>query len=185
MQKKLKSVRNKSIGANIQIGNSATEPNNHVDCIKVLKKFKDENIKLIVPLSYGPSIYAEFVKKYCIKNFPGKYEFIEKFISRDKYIEKLDEVDIAVMFHNRSQAFGNCIALITLGKKLYIKNNNPLWNFFQKTNIIVFDANKIKDLSFEEFLKPLTEEQIQSNISKISNFYSEKKRLEHLSCILN
>jgi len=175
----------KSKNINIQIGNSATSANNHVDCIKVLRRFNNENIKLILPLSYGYPDYCEYVKRNCLKTFRNKCEFLERFMPREEYIVKLNEIDIAIMFHNRSQAFGNCISLLTLGKKLYLKNNNPLWQVFQKSGIIVFDANKIKDLTFEQFSEPLTEDQIQSNIEKISNLYSEKTRLENLRKLLN
>jgi hypothetical protein len=180
----LKTIVNKTNTINVQIGNSATEANNHMDCIKVLKKFKKEEIKLIIPLSYGRPDYAEVVKKYCTQVFNDKFEALEKFMPREEYVKKLNEIDVAIMFHNRSQAFGNCITLLTLGKKLYLKNNNPFWPLFHKIGIIVFDANTIKNLTFEEFSKPLSEEQIQSNIEKIANLFSDKKRLEYLSNVL-
>ena len=127
---KLKVTKLKNNAINVQIGNSATEANNHVDCFRVLKKHTNKNLKLILPLSYGTPKYLEFVKKHCITIFKNKCEFLEKFLPREEYIDKLNEVDIAIMFHNRSQAFGNCIALLTLGKKLFIKSNNPMWHFF-------------------------------------------------------
>jgi len=181
----LRTVKIKDDKINVQIGNSANESNNHADCIKALEKFNNKNIKIILPLSYGALNYAEFVKKYCLKTFLNKCEFIEKFMSRIEYVEKLKEVDVAVMFHNRSQAFGNCITLLTLGKKLYIKSDNPFSQLFQKVGIVVFDAKTIKDITFEEFSRPLTDRQIQSNIEKISNLFSEKRRLEDLSNLLN
>ena len=182
---KLRTVQVKSNNINVQIGNSATSANNHVDCFNVLRSFSNENIKLILPLSYGESGYGEFVKRNCLKIFRNKCEFLERFMPREEYIVKLNDIDIAIMFHNRSQAFGNCISLLTLGKKLYLKSNNPLWQVFQEVGIIVFEANKIKDLTFEEFIKPLTEDQIQSNIEKISNLYSKKMQLKYLSELLN
>jgi hypothetical protein len=169
----------------VQIGNSATESNNHADCIKILKKFDKENIKLIIPLSYGSAIYAEFVKKYSLKYFLNKFESIEKFMSRDDYVRKLNEVDVAVMYHNRSQAFGNMITLLSLGKKLYLKSNNPLWQLFKKTGIRVFDANLIKDQSFEEFSTLLSTSEVNNNIKIIERLFSENKRLEYLRNILN
>ena len=38
---------------NILIGNSATETNNHIEVLDLLSKFKNEDIKIYVPLSYG------------------------------------------------------------------------------------------------------------------------------------
>ncbi|MCW8896649.1 MAG: TDP-N-acetylfucosamine:lipid II N-acetylfucosaminyltransferase [Flavobacteriales bacterium] len=182
---KLKKYKKNNDFLNIQIGNSATGANNHMDCIKVLKKFKKEKIKLIIPLSYGRPDYAEVVKKYCTQVFNNKFEALEKFMPREEYLKKLNEIDVAIMFHNRSQALGNCITLLTLGKKLYLKNKNPLYQFFKTIGVDIFDIKTIKNLTFEEFSKPLSEEQTQSNIEKISNLFSEEKRLEYLSNILN
>jgi dTDP-N-acetylfucosamine:lipid II N-acetylfucosaminyltransferase len=182
---KLGIKQNNNDALNIQIGNSATESNNHADCIEVLKKFDKENIKLIIPLSYGSVTYAEFVKKCSLKYFLNKFESIEKFMSRDDYVRKLNEVDVAVMYHNRSQAFGNMILLLSLGKKLYIKSNNPLWQLFKKIGINVFDANKIKDQTFEEFSTLLTISEVNNNIKIIELLFSENKSLEYLRNILN
>lgn len=169
----------------VQVGNSASGSSNHADCIEVLKKFNKEDIKIVLPLSYGSPSYARFVEKICKQEFKNKCEFLEKFIPRVKYIKKLNEIDIAVMFSNRSQAFGNCIALLTLGKKLYLKKNNPLWQSFQRIGVTIFDADTIKSLTFEEFSEPLTNRQIQLNIRRVSNLFSKKRRLEYMNKLLN
>ena len=170
---------------NILVGNSGTESNNHADCFKVLEKYKTHNIAVSVPLSYGSKEYIEFVKSKAVQTFKEKFEPIEDFKLRKEYIHKLNSVDIGIMYHNRSQAFGNMITLLSLGKKLFLKRNNPFWELFQKTGIKVFDANAIKNLSFSEFSKLLSREEIQSNVEKVSNLFSEKKRLEYLKQILS
>ena len=55
----------------------------------------------------------------------------------------------------------------------------------KKNNILVYDANTIKNIGFNKFSKPLTDNQIQSNIKNISKLFSEQNRLEYLSKILN
>lgn len=177
----------KTVGSviTVQIGNSATESNNHADCIEVLKKFNNEDIKIVLPLSYGSLNYARFVEKKCKHEFKNKCEFLEKFMPRVKYIKKLNEIDIAIIFTNRTQAFGNCIVLLTLGKKLYLKKCNPLWSSFQKIGVNVFDADSIKNLTFEEFSKPLTSNQIKLNIVRISKIFSKKQQLEYMDSLLN
>ena len=169
----------------IFLGNSATEANNHVDCFNILKKFQDKDFSLTVPLSYGTPEYLQFVKKKGEKLFGEKFSTIENFLNRREYINKVQEFDIGIMFHNRSQAFGNCVTLLTLGKKLYLKSNNPLYTFFQKLGIKVFDANAIREINFEEFCDPLTAEDIQRNRERVSELFSGNKRLEYLSELLN
>lgn len=181
------SIRKQNINKNINIliGNSGTETNNHADCFEILKRYKKDRILLYVPLSYGSKDYISFVKDLGVKLFAENFEPMENFVSRQEYIKKLNNVDIGIMFQNRSQAFGNMITLLSLGKKLYLKKNNPIWQLFKKTGIKVFDANKIKDESFKEFSMPLTPSEVNGNIEKIAELFSDKKRLEDLKKILN
>ncbi|WP_374540477.1 TDP-N-acetylfucosamine:lipid II N-acetylfucosaminyltransferase [Flavobacterium sp.] len=170
---------------NIQIGNSATESNNHVDAFDVLNQFKNENIELVLPMSYGNHKYNHFVKKYGNFNFKNKIKFLEDFVPRAEYIQQLMEVDVCVMYHNRQQAFGNCVPLLILGKKLYLKKENPLYSFFKSIGVVVFNANEIKDLDFDSFKKELTPEEKNTNKIILTNLFSEEERLKYLSKILN
>lgn len=169
----------------IQLGNSATESNNHVDAFDVLNQFKNENIELVLPMSYGNHKYNHFVKQYGSFNFKNKIKFLEDFVPRAQYIQQLMEVDVCVMYHNRQQAFGNCVPLLILGKKLYLKKENPLYSFFKSIGVVVFNANKIKDLDFDSFKKELTPEEKNNNKTILTNLFSEEERLKYLSKILN
>ncbi|WP_291275231.1 TDP-N-acetylfucosamine:lipid II N-acetylfucosaminyltransferase [Flavobacterium sp.] len=169
----------------IQLGNSATESNNHVDAFDVLNQFKNENIELVLPMSYGNHKYNHFVKQYGTFNFKNKIKFLEDFVPRAQYIQQLMEVDVCVMYHNRQQAFGNCVPLLILGKKLYLKKENPLYSFFKSIGVVVFNANKIKDLDFDSFKKELTPEEKNNNKTILTNLFSEEERLKYLSKILN
>lgn len=169
----------------IQLGNSATESNNHVDAFDVLNQFKNENIELVLPMSYGNHKYNHFVKKYGNFIFKNKIKFLEDFVPRAEYIQQLMEVDVCVMYHNRQQAFGNCVPLLILGKKLYLKKENPLYSFFKSIGVVVFNANEIKDLDFDSFKKELTPEEKNTNKIILTNLFSEEERLKYLSKILN
>ena len=56
----------------IQVGNSATNTNNHIDVLKTLEKYKCENIKIFLPLAYGEQEYAEEVIAYLETRFLHK-----------------------------------------------------------------------------------------------------------------
>lgn len=169
----------------IQIGNSATESNNHADALFLLSKFKTNAIKLVLPMAYGNAKYSSFVKKYGAVFFKNKIEYVENFVPRADYITKLKETDVCIMFHNRQQAFGNCIPLLMLGKKLFLKKENSLFVFFQSIGVTVFDANEIGTMSFEELCKPLMENEINQNKKILQGLFSEEKRLNYLREILN
>ncbi|UAY50698.1 TDP-N-acetylfucosamine:lipid II N-acetylfucosaminyltransferase [Ferruginibacter albus] len=168
----------------IRIGNSATETNNHLDIFAALEKFKNEEIKVEVPLSYGETDYATEVKNKGFQHFKNKFYPLENFISREEYIQQLNNVDVAIMFHNRQQALGNCVALLTLGKKLYLKKNNPLYSLFKKIGVNVFDASIINTLSYKDFVEPLSQNEVDTNIEILKRFFSANQRQAYLKNIL-
>lgn len=169
----------------IQVGNSASATNNHVDLFYILKNYLKENIQLDIPLAYGDKNYAGFVKENGTELFQDKINYIENFVTRETYVQNLLEIDICIMFHNRSQALGNCITLLTLGKKLFLKSNNALWELFTTAGIVVFDACKIASMSFAEFKRPLTRAQVEGNITKLEAMFSKEKRQQDLKIVLN
>ncbi len=177
--------KNNSSETIIQLGNSDTESNNHVDCLKKLSQYSSYGLKLFIPLSYGNQEYREFVKYNAIKYFNDKVNFQETFVSRETFVENLFNIDICVMFHNRSQALGNCITLLTLGKKLYLKKINPLYHLFKDSGIKIFDADNIGQLPFKDFSSPLSKEDSDKNYKILADLFSESVRFENLRKILN
>lgn len=183
--RRINQKKNSSKSLIVQVGNSATYSNNHLDLIPLIKKFNGEEVKFNLPLSYGDTVYRTTVKNAFYKYFRGKVEFIESFLSREEYVNYLNNVEICIMYHNRSQALGNCVTLLTLGKKLYLRRNNPLFQMFGEMGILVFDANKIKRMNFDEFKEPLSQIEVKNNIEQLEKNFSESERLRLVSNILN
>ena len=171
---------------NVWLGNSDTETNNHLDAIDTLKHFRNNDIKIICPLSYGVNPkYGDLISTKGNLIFDKKWVSIREFMPYDKYVALFKDINVVIMNHNRTQASGNIFVFVKMGKKIFLKRQSTLFQLLINADILVFDANIIKDLSFEEFSKPLTDEQIQSNIEKISALFSEEKRIEYLNQILN
>lgn len=144
-------LQNKTL--TILLGNSATKTNNHVEALELLGKFKELDIKIICPLSYGDNKYAEDV---CIT---GKRIFSEKFVAlkdhmpQTEYMELLNNIDIAIFNNDRQQALGNIYVLLELGKKVYMRNNTTMWSrISDEMQLNVFNINEIINNSFEEFI---------------------------------
>ncbi|GAX87606.1 conserved hypothetical protein [Lebetimonas natsushimae] len=142
-------LKKKSI-INIQIGNSADPTNNHKDILNKLYKYKNKNIRVYAPLSYGDTIYAEKIIKYGKNLMKNKFIPIKKIIPLKNYLNFLSNIDIAIFAHERQQAFGNIITLLGMGKKIYLKPNNSLWKYFQEKEIIVYDYNNLENTLFEK-----------------------------------
>lgn len=138
---------------NIQIGNSADPSNLHFEAIDILEKFKEEDIKIYAPLSYGNSEYAIKVKEYGESIFKDKFIAMINFLDKEKYGKFLSKIDIAVFNNNRQQALGNIRALAYLGSKIYIRNDTTMWNDFISDGYKINEMNDLKNENFEEFIQ--------------------------------
>ena len=158
---------------NIQVGNSADPSNNHLDVFKKLTKYKDENINIFVPLSYGEKKYANDIILKGKEIFGNKFKPITEFMPFDKYLEFLGDIDIAIFAHKRQQAMGNTITLLGLEKKVYMRSDITPWELFKDIKVKVFD---IENIDLELF----SQEEKQSNQKKIKEYFSEENYLKQL-----
>jgi len=133
-------VPHSSTGAiHIQIGNSADPSNEHLEILGMLERFKDDDIKVIAPLSYGDPDYAKQVAARGEEIFGDKFVAITNFLPFDEYLEFLGRIDIALFNHRRQQAMGNIITLLGLGKKVYLNRRITSRAVFSKAGIAVYD----------------------------------------------
>jgi len=134
----------------ILLGNSASPQNNHIEILKILSKFKNEKIKIICPLSYAnESTYAEEVIEYGIKVFGDKFQPLTQIIDPDVYKTILAKCDVAIMNHNRQQGLGNVLALLYLGKKVFLRSDTTPFSYFTSLGINISDTKEVNDLDFK------------------------------------
>jgi len=163
--------RNKKI---IQIGNSADPSNNHIEILNKLLKFKDKDIEIIVPLSYGDREWAKEVIKNGQMLYGDKFRSLDDFLPPQEYRKILNSVDVAIFNHDRQQALGNILILLHLGKKVFVKNDITTWNFLKKKELTVYNTYDIDKLNFEEFIF-LDESTKEKNREMIEKEFSEEK----------
>lgn len=146
LYREYKVPENKETTVNIQVGNSADPSNNHIEVLEKLLPFKDENICIFVPLSYGSEEYAQSISKKGKEWFGDKFNPITAFMPFDQYLSFLGSIDIAIFNHKRQQAMGNTITLLGLGKTVYIRSDTSQWSFFEKKNIKISDVEMFSSL---------------------------------------
>lgn len=138
---------------NIQVGNSAAPDNNHIEVLRLLKRFDNENINIFVPLSYGDNKYAQDVVEYGKKNFGEKFKPLLHFLDAKDYSQYLAAIDIAIFNHKRQQALGNIFALLYLGKKVYIRNDISTWPYLrEELNLNITSYQDIANQTFSQFV---------------------------------
>ncbi|KUM52484.1 TDP-N-acetylfucosamine:lipid II N-acetylfucosaminyltransferase [Rheinheimera sp. EpRS3] len=134
---------------NIQVGNSSDPSNNHIELLEKLLPFKDQNIRILTPLSYGSPTHAKKVMELGVEWFGDKFQPITEVMSFDRYLGFLGSVDIALFNHERQQAMGNTITLLGLGKTVYMRSDTTQWLLFEEKNIAVKDIQKFNSLDFK------------------------------------
>lgn len=117
----------KSSTINIQIGNSADPSNNHIEILDKLLPFKDKNIRIYAPLSYGDKAHAKEVISTGKELFGDKFIALTDFMPFEEYLKFLGSIDIAIFNHKRQQAMGNTITLLGLGKTVFIRSDTTQW----------------------------------------------------------
>lgn len=136
---------------NILVGNSATETNNHLELFKKLKPLIKPNMRLYVPLSYGDMKYSEQIIALGNEMFGDSFEPLTQFMPFNDYLRFLNKIDIAVLGHDRQQAFGNTVTLLGYGKKVFMKDTVTPWQTFDRLGVKVFNLNSLcLDPSFVE-----------------------------------
>lgn len=161
---------------NILVGNSATSTNNHTEIFEKLSVYKNEDVMIYCPLSYGDSDYAKLVAQKGIELFGGRFVALMDFMPFEKYLELLGKIDIAIFAHKRQQAMGNTITVLGLGKKVFMRSDVTQWRLFEEIGVKVFDVSKLS-------LEFLADDAKRQNIKKIKELFSEKILIEQYSKI--
>lgn len=123
----------------IQVGNSATESNRHIEVFSELVPFRDKDIEIICPLSYGDEEYSEQIQGIGRAMFGDRFIPVRQFLPYDEYLELLESIDIAIFNHDRQQGMGNIISHLGCGHKVYLRSDQTPWSVFVDRGIRVFD----------------------------------------------
>ncbi|QEJ95415.1 hypothetical protein FUT79_09485 [Treponema phagedenis] len=163
----------------ILIGNSRAPQNEHIDALELLSKFKNENIKVYVPLSYGkcPEGYVESVNARGKTLFGDKYIAITDMMDLKNYQEFLSKIDIMVCNHNIQQGWGNLLVLLKFQKKVFIRRGISTEFDFTLHGLKFFFTDDIENMSFEEF-KYFSQQDGELNESIITKMFSDETLVE-------
>lgn len=188
----LKGLRNRRINRRdlgtktIQVGNSATESNQHFDALDTLAQYKDKDVTIFLPLNYGPAGYESYASEviaHAEKIF-GKDRVValREQVSGAEYLELLSKVDVGVFNNNRQQAMGNISQLILLGAKVYIRSDVSMWSHFESLGCLLDSFESIASRSFDDFVK-YDVDQRDANISIIEKRHAIEEKVRTWSVI--
>jgi len=158
---KLENMQDRKNGKKyVQVAHNAYTFNNHLDILKSLERFHNEDIKLVVPLSYGndwtnsEENYINTVIDLAGRSFGEKAECLVRMMPSDEYTYLLCNIDIGIYGAKRQNGLGNILRMLYLGNKVYLNPASPVYKFFKEQHIDVYDMEAISKMSYEEFIAP-------------------------------
>lgn len=138
----------------IQVGHNGNQMLNHIETLNSLKKFKDENIKILLPLSYaGGKEYVDKVQKTAEELFPGKVICLREMMDPNDYFNLISRVDIAVFNTFRQCGLGNIYRMIFRNVKIFMSGQGMMYDYFVDNGVPVQNFDLINNMSFKEFTK--------------------------------
>ena len=174
----LPEIKNSTV-KKILVGNSTSPTNNHSSIFKMLLPYREDNILIYCPLSYG--IFHEYrdevIKEGTIL-FGEKFVPITNYMSLKEYNSFLKDIDIAIFNHNLQEAMGVTLSLISKGKIVYLNRRTTSYRSFIERGIQVFDNTFIeRDGLFKE-------RDISMNFALVYKEYSYERLKSSLRTIL-
>ena len=164
----------------IQIGHNAQKQLNHLKALEVLSRFKDENIMLVLPLSYSAEQqYIEQINQYLENTFPGKYIVLKDFMPKEEYFKLVRRIDIAIFYTYRQTALGNIYEMINNNIKLFMPQGSVMKEYFCSVGIPVDSIESIENYTFQQFAAPVEWDKIPGPKNYIDSLNDYDARLQH------
>lgn len=148
-----------------------------IEALEDLSKFKDENIKIITPLSYirlDENITPAEIIAVGKRIYGDKYQPLTKYIAPKEYSKIIESVDVMVVNLDFQGALGNLTAVVRSGGKAYLKSTTAGFQRLTDINgLIIYPYEEIKTLNFKQFIK-YPQKIKKNNVNIETKFFSEE-----------
>jgi len=128
-----------SCGDDVQLGNSASLSNNHLDALTVLSRPGLGPRRVVVPLGYGDRRCRDAVAAFGREALGERFVPLMGFIPPDDYRAVVGSCGHVVMNHLRQQALGNIFAALWRGARVYMNDTTA----YRDLKSIGFDVRLI------------------------------------------
>lgn len=172
------------IGDNIIIGNSGSFSGNHIPALKTVSSLNIGSRKVIVPISYGEKVYCDFVEKEGKRILGNNFVPLRNFMSLLEYNKLLFSASIVIMYQLRQEAVGNLLISLYLGAKVYLREENNLYDYFRSIGVKVFSIQKDLNSNNSSVLEPLSESEQLQNRERILAEFNQDKIIHYTKLLL-
>ena len=167
-------------GNDILLGNSASFTNNHIEALEILKGMDTGNRKIIVPLSYGNSMYADYIQEKGIEFLGENFRSLRKFMPLNEYTSIIRSCGITIMNHYRQQAEGNILTMLWLGSKVYLNESNTFYQYLKRVGAVIFSMERHFTEDNLSVLENLSPSEIKHNRDILKKEIGEERIIERL-----
>lgn len=159
----------------IMVGHNGQEQLNHISVLNKLLAYKNENIRIVLSLSYGGTKkYVDEVKDFAIKGFGNKAIILDGFVPKEEYFDFLKKIDIAVFDTERQTGLANVNTLLFNNVKIFMNKNCTMWGFFEDAGFPLYDSDMIGKVDYSIF----SEEVLLKHEDSIVKYFERRKNFE-------
>jgi len=148
---------------NILLGHSGYPDSKYEDIISFFgSEIGLKNLEVYCILSYGEKKYIDFIINYGKSALGNKFHPIVNFLNKEEYFKMLNTFDICIFNLSKPAGSGNIFRLLRMGKKVFLREENPMYKFIKDKGVKIFSINQLlrsPSLLFEN----MTYEDILSN----------------------
>ncbi|MBR4606447.1 MAG: TDP-N-acetylfucosamine:lipid II N-acetylfucosaminyltransferase [Lachnospiraceae bacterium] len=155
----------------VLVGHSGQKHLNHLSVLEKLRAYRDENIRVVLSLSYGDESYIAQVKETATAIFGDKAIIWDSFIPAKEYFKLLKRIDIAVFDTKRQAALSNLNKLLFQNTKIYMNTDCPMWQYFIEKGFCMYPTDQIGKVDFSVF----SEEARNLDDDLVKRYYDEKR----------
>jgi len=117
-----------------------------IDFLFTIKKSHMFNVTCV--LSYGDPEYIKFILKYGKEKLGESFFPLVDFMDTDQYYAIFDSYDVFIFNSSLQTGAGNVHQALMMGKKVFLREENPLYCHFKQQGLVFFSVNMLlKDIS--------------------------------------
>lgn len=162
-------------GNNWLVGNASRYALNHIEMFRLLNKIKGHQGDVIVPLSYGDNeLYKNDILRAGNHFFGKQFRPLLDYMPIEDYYATIRTCSAAFFNTPRQHAMGNIIRVLYIGARVFLREENPGYQFFKRYGAKVFSIQTDIPRTAETIDVPLDMTTIQQNRNAIVRIASEQ-----------
>ncbi len=149
-------------------GNSASPTNRIEDLLTRLASIDDGTMEVHCALAYGDDDVRREATELGQSKFGDRFHPILSMVPYPAYLDFLRTVDVAMFNHERQEAVGNILSLLSFGTRVFLHSHTTTWSLLAGLGVAVSDAARLH-------LEPLPVDVAERNARLVREAYGRQR----------